>query len=635
MISKYSGFLLEKAINESTLYVSPTILKRLQSIDSEIARDLIAQLGQDIKPDATFLDESEKEGELTFITMKNAKKKLSEIYPNDENFIKNVEMPNTGDKSHYSKLVAKQLKDFEPQFWKQSRNPIKVGRLVNQIFPGKYTAPEVEAFVNMFKSSDTKETQRFILVDGEEIEKYYWYENYKEMSGDLGKSCMAKKKFFDIYVQNPEVCKLLVLLEGDLVIGRSLIWTLHSNDKNENIECFMDRQYTIEQSDVLKFTDYAKEKGWAYKTHNSHCSYSGVTYNGERLDCLMSVKVKPKDYDEYPYMDTFKRYDQKTGMLFNDEDKDGNEGQYILEDTDGGYTEIEDGVWSDWHGRNIDSEDAVWSDPYDDYILTDYAVYIEGRGYYHIDDESIVYCEWDGRDMHEDDCRYSDYKEEWINREHAVRAVCKIDREGKIEKDWFDNRDELSEIDTDMRWYQVLSSKNTDWTIRYPSGNTKKIDRMVEDLCDKWKTRESVWLDGTEYPRIFKRYVYRLEGISEERTIRGSGNPRLPKEYMQEIIDSGLLLSINDCKMLGFEYTKESEATSEDLWCIDDFEYHKRLSEAGPDGDNLLSRMIDLLVNDLIPNTERIRGEGEEDMKKMYEDRLETIWGMMPEDYKG
>jgi hypothetical protein len=635
MISKYSSFLLEKAINESTLYVSPTILKRLQGIDSEIARDLIAQLGQDIKPDATFLDESEKEGELTFITMKNAKKKLSEIYPNDENFIKNVEMPNTGDKRHYSKLVAKQLKDYEPQFWKQSRNPIKVGRLVNQIFPGKYTAPEVEAFVNMFKSSDAKETQRFILVDGEEIEKYYWHENYKEMSGDLGKSCMAKKKFFDIYVQNPEVCRLLVLLEGDLVIGRSLIWTLDSNDKNENIECFMDRQYTIEQSDVLKFTDYAKEKGWAYKTHNNHSSYSGVTYNGEHLNCEMSVKVKPKDYDEYPYMDTFKRYDWKTGMLFNDEDKDGNEGQYILEDTGGGYTEIEDGVWSDWHGRNIDSEDAIWSDPYDDYILSDYAVHVEGRGYYHIDDESIVYCEWDDSDRHQDDCRYSDYREGWINRERAVRAVCKIDREGKIEKDWFDNRDELSEIDTDMRWYQVLSSKNTDWTIRYPSGNTKKMDRMIEDLCDKWKTRESVWLDGTEYPRIFKRYVYRLEGISEKRTIRGSGNPRLPKEYMQEIIDSGLLLSINDCKMLGFEYTKESEATSEDLWCIDDFEYHKRLSDAGPDGDNLLSRMIDLLKNDLIPNTERIRGEGEEDMKKMYEDRLETIWGMMPEDYKG
>jgi len=627
MISKYSSFLLEKAINESTLYVSPTILKRLQSIDSEIARDLIAQLGQDIKPDATFLDESEKEGELTFITMKNAKKKLSEIYPNDENFIKNVETPNTGDKRHYSKLVAKQLKDFEPQFWKQSRNPIKVGRLVNQIFPGKYTAPEVEAFVNMFKGSDTKETQRFILVDGEEIEKYYWHENYKEMLGDLGKSCMAKKKFFDIYVQNPEVCKLLVLLEGDLVIGRSLIWTLDSNDKNENIECFMDRQYTIEQSDVLKFTDYAKEKGWAYKTHNNHSSYSGVTYNGERLNCEMSVKVKPKDYDEYPYMDTFKRYDQKTGLLFNDEVKDGNEGQYILEDTGGGYTEIEDGVWSDWHGRNIDSEDAIWSGPYDDYILSDYAVYIEGRGYYHIDDESIVYCDWDGRDMHQDDCRYSDYKEEWINREHAVRAVCKIDREGKIEKDWFDNRDELSEIDTDMRWYQVLSSKNTDWTITYRSGNTKKIDRIKSGILEKWANRDAVVIGGTSFPSIFKRYIYSLSGISD--------NPMLPKEYMQEILESGTQLSIKDCKMLGFEYVKEADSDPEDLWIVDDFEYHKRLSDAGPNGDNLLSRMIDLLVNDLIPNTERIRGEGEEDMKQMYEDRLETIWGMMPEDYKG
>jgi len=104
---------------------------------------------------------------------------------------------------------------------------------------------------------------------------------------------------------------------------------------------------------------------------------------------------------------------------------------------------------------------------------------------------------------------------------------------------------------------------------------------------------------------------------------------------MQEILESGTQLSIKDCKMLGFEYVKEADSDPEDLWIVDDFEYHKRLSEAGPEGDKLLSRMIDLLINDLIPNTESIADEGEEDMKKMYEERLESIWGMMPNDYQG
>lgn len=66
------------------------------------------------------------------------------------------------------------------------------------------------------------------------------------------------------------------------------------------------------------------------------------------------------------------------------------------------------------------------------------------------------------------------------------------------------------------------------------------------------------------------------------------------------------------------EYDKEEKDE------ISDFEYHKRLDEAG-----LLSVMIEKLKNDLIPNTERIADEGEDDMKQMYEDRLSRIWDRM------
>jgi len=124
---------------------------------------------------------------------------------------------------------------------------------------------------------------------------------------------------------------------------------------------------------------------------------------------------------------------------------------------------------------------------------------------------------------------------------------------------------------------------------------------MKLDIADRWSTAYQEY-----YPRIFKVSLYRAKDSKEK-----------------------IYLSVRDAKILGFEYDKEDKIV------IDDFEYHKRLSEAGPEGDSLLSRMIDLLVNDLIPNTESIADEGEEDMKKMYEERLERIWEMMPNDYQG
>ena len=622
-MKRYEDFILGKNICESSLYISPELDDLLSGIDSPIAKDLLSMAGTDIKPDVTFLDTSEREGEITFATMRNAKKRLEELYHGDPEFVKSIEDPESrGHKGpgdvFWAKAAAKVIQTQHPEFWKASRNPARIGRLIGQIFPGKYSNPDIEKFVNQFKAAAKKE-ESFIMAEGEDIAKWYWHENYLKVDGDLGRSCMAKKKgLFGIYVENPEKVRLLVLLEDGKVKGRALVWKLDSN--KHGIEYYMDRQYTIEQPDVEKFRKFAKDKGWAFKAGNNHHS-TIVTFNGTDMGIELTVTLKQMEYDEFPYMDSFKRFDPASAMLHNDDDRDeGFEGQYILDDTGGGYTEIESGVWSEWHGRNINRDEAVWSDPYDDYILDRHAVYVEGRGYFHEDDDCLVYCEWDDRTLHEDDCRWSEEGREWINRNRAVRGIYKIDEEGNIEKDWYDERDDALKIDTDMRWYQVLSSKNTDWTITYRSGSTKKIDRIKSDILEKWANRDAVVIGGTSFPSIFKRYIYSLSRISD--------NPMLPKEYMQEILESGTQLSIKDCKMLGFEYVKEADSDPEDLWIVDDFEYHKRLSEAGPEGDSLLSRMIGLLVNDLAD-------EGEEDMKKMYEERLEKIWGMMPNEYQG
>lgn len=597
MISKYNSFILERAINESTLYVSPELLKRLRKIDSEISKDLIAQLGKDIKPDATFLDEGDKEGELTFVTMRNAIKKLSDIY-GDDDFVKSLEQPTFSDT--FAINISKMLKDNEPGFWTQSRNPIKIGRFIRQVFPGKYSDVDIEKFVNEFKSSDEKDLQKFIIAEGKDIETYYWHENYKEMAGDLGRSCMArKKKYFDIYVQNPQVCRLLVLLEDGKVIGRSLIWKLEKNNVDGNIEYFMDRQYTIEQSDVVKFTNYAKENGWAYKTYNNHHSYSNITYSGKEMNCDMVVKLVQKSFDSYPYMDTFKRFDPATGELFNDMEKDDHEGQYILDDTDGDYTEIASGKWSDYYDMEIPEDEAVWSEAYGDWLPENRAIHIESRrsrisGWFPEDDDNIYYSEWEDEYLHLDDCVYSEDKDEYLYKPNAVLGAYRINEEGGIETSWYhDEDDDCIEIDKTMRWYEILSEKDSDW---------KKVKRMKLSIADRWSTVYREY-----YPKIFKVFLYKKWAFQNGK-----------KDSEDKIY-----LSVRDAKILGFEYDKE------DMIKIDDFEYHKRLSEAYVNDNSLLDTLTEKLENDLIPNTESIADEGEEDMKQMYVDRLQRAWDKM------
>ena len=73
MIFKYSDFL----VNESILYYSPKVRRLLSKIDDPIAKDLVSLETTDLPIDVTFVDLDEnKEGYLTFTTMKSAEKHL-------------------------------------------------------------------------------------------------------------------------------------------------------------------------------------------------------------------------------------------------------------------------------------------------------------------------------------------------------------------------------------------------------------------------------------------------------------------------------------------------------------------------------------------------------------------------------
>jgi hypothetical protein len=492
MLNKYDDFILEKLLTESVIHFAPPFRRALSKLKSEpIARKLLDIERDNIKPDITFVN-LDKEGYVSFTTMKNSKKilaakfqipedEMGRILDNDEeigNDIWKLHMQDYPIRS-YSPLNGRgEIGDGDP--YKKGRNPVKLGRFVNNILTSEFSAKEVEDFVNKFKAALEQSGERFIEVSGEEIGDYYDHKNYKTMSGTLGSSCMAKqnKETFQIYMENTEVCRMLVLLEDDMVIGRALIWKIETSDNDA--EYFLDRQYTIKESDVEKFRTYAKEKGWSYKTYNNHTNLAAVTYNDESKATNMTVKVKKKNYREFPYVDTFRRYDPSTGTLYNDYEN-GEEaiGCYILSSTSGGYEEVRDAVYSDWYDTEIDRSEAVFSRPLQDWIYDHDNVEVtvgsdRRRGYYPESYDDIVYLEYENTYCHVEDAVWSEYNNEYFLEGTTVDTIVRIDEDTAEPEEY--NYTVYEPFHRDARdiimvkylmkkeWFEKLSDKYSDWS---------------------------------------------------------------------------------------------------------------------------------------------------------------------------
>lgn len=242
----------------------------------------------------------------------------------------------------YNREKLVKIDERQKLVWSKNRQDIKVGKAIKALLDTdefKFTPAELEQFVNQFKATVDKLNDKFSyfdLVDGEEIGYWYSSKNYYMSRGTLGTSCMANSpvSFFDIYINNPKVCSLLILKskdDNDLIIGRALLWTLRDGKR------FMDRVYTISDSDVQLFRDYAKENGW-YSKSNNNSSDSGYAFDPKTGDVIdlgtLIVDVKSGPYDKYPYMDTIKYYSPSRGTLSTSASDDS----LTLEDTGGGHT---------------------------------------------------------------------------------------------------------------------------------------------------------------------------------------------------------------------------------------------------------------------------------------------------------
>jgi hypothetical protein len=365
-ILRYSGFLLEKFLLESNVVYSNKFKKVLEKMpDNYIAKNLLEIEDKDLEVSSNFFDvKIDSDEVITFSNDRSAQRILkpehdpvrwtghrgawltnsetnmsifskmgyfptvgSPVYtPNREeigSLISTWISPKTnktwayvkfsGGEGVYNKerLINVSEEELKKNVFLSSRQEIRVGRAVRTLLNAngvKYTDAQIEEFVNLFKGTLSVMNDvfsRFEIVEGEELLFWYKRDNYEDpYRGSLGTSCQAvgRRDWLEIYIDNPDTVKLLILKSydnSDKIVGRSLLWFL------EDGKVLMDVIYVNKDADVNVFKEYARSKNWIISQGNYSDTWKAVT------------KVKPQGYDSYPSIDTMRYWNQNTGEISN------------------------------------------------------------------------------------------------------------------------------------------------------------------------------------------------------------------------------------------------------------------------------------------------------------------------------
>ena len=177
------------------------------------------------------------------------------------------------------------------------------------------------------------------------VRKYYHQNIHSETYplGTLGSSCMRYADT-NVYIEAYEKMgvNLVVLLNGDNIVGRSLLWNASEYD-SDNEFTFIDRIYG-NNIVISMFKRYAMLKGWWYKSYQNYTDkniFSNI--NEKKIEKKIYYWVnsyKDEFYDcGFPYMDTMSYLETTDGLMFYNFD---NYATYYLIGTDGNRDMFED-----------------------------------------------------------------------------------------------------------------------------------------------------------------------------------------------------------------------------------------------------------------------------------------------------
>ncbi len=304
-------------ITDQTLFpiiFSKKLTQILKKINDKVSNELLNLSKNNIKAKETFIDITAEIDVISFMSSEKV-----------------------------NKMILDKENDIEEKCWNDNRRiNNKIGRFIYKLLKDKVTDIDIEKFINKYKSivKLKKINRNFKLVEGEMIKKWYLLDNYSDGGGNLKNSCMRYKfaqNFLNIYSDNPEKIKLLILLDEskEKILGRSLIWKLDIPEDR----FFMDRIYFSDDYVLNMFINFAINRDWFYKPENLE-NVLQVLNNNKIINQNMVVNIKKIKYESYPFVDNLGFYDPISSTLTNNPiifKKMGRDKYYDLSDTLGEF----------------------------------------------------------------------------------------------------------------------------------------------------------------------------------------------------------------------------------------------------------------------------------------------------------
>jgi len=313
--------------------------------------------------------------------------------------------------------IQKIEQSSDDDFWTTSKRiACKPGSFIGKILKD-ITPIEVEKFATLYKTFSEKKDLKFQIVSGQEIKKYYHEDTYFNHTGTLGSSCMRGdecQSFFKIYVDNSMVSMLLMMSPDNMLLGRALLWKIGDVK-------VMDRIYTVSPDEEYKnyMTKWAVDNGYIHRQYQNWSNSVQFTDGINEFEKKFDIQLESWMFLEFPYLDTFKWLDMKTGILSNYrphhfEDDSNNSDQRVLCVASGSYEYGDylrfDDLERDFnhrtdlvyvscpfppHNGNIwtHSVNCRWSDTFDSWI-------IKGEATYSHELEDYIYTEKEKNPIH-------------------------------------------------------------------------------------------------------------------------------------------------------------------------------------------------------------------------------------------
>lgn len=251
------------------------------------------------------------------------------LLPHDNTVIRNVGMPEDaeGSKGHlfFTPAGREPVLESSQKWSEEGQQHSSINKVIRKILSDNdildaFSEREMEVAGNLIRAEMFFE-DNFVIVEGEDIRKYYYEGSYSD--GDIGSlkgSCMRKRKstfFCDVYVDFAKMVILPDVRNPEKIVGRAILWPAEYTSEGVPI---LDRIYGSE-STQRQFIRYAKSKKWWYKQSQTHSSQTRfVNTKGENIEKDIHLVLDSsitKLYIFWPYMDTFCWVNKKTGKCYN------------------------------------------------------------------------------------------------------------------------------------------------------------------------------------------------------------------------------------------------------------------------------------------------------------------------------